>query len=83
MVKSRPHEVRTSQGRIVFDAVVEVEVSQIESVLVVIFLQHMGSQVGHKEGEAGCEVVGSVEFVRHVTKFNVFAVMGDDAWPEN
>ena len=65
------------------NAVVEVEVSQVERVLVVVFLQHMRSQVGHKEGEARCEVVGSVEFVRHVTKFNVFAIMWDDTWPEN
>jgi hypothetical protein len=43
----------------------------------------MCSQVGHKEGEARCEIVGRVELVRHVTKFDVFAVMWDDAWPEN
>jgi hypothetical protein len=42
----------------------------------------MRCQVGHKEGEAGCEVVGGIELVRHVTKFNVFAVARDNAWPE-
>ena len=65
------------------NAVVEVEVSQVERVLVVISLQHMRSQVGHKECEARCEVVGSVELVWHVAEFNVFAVVWDDAWPEN
>jgi len=67
----------------VLNAIVEVEVSQVERVLVVISLQHMRSQVGHEEGEARCEVVGSIEFVRHVTKFNVFAIMRDDTWSEN
>jgi len=70
--------MRTSQGGIVLDAVMEVEIRQVESVLVEILLQHIRSQVGHKEGEARCKVVGSVELVRHIAKFNVFAVAWND-----
>jgi len=34
----------------VFDAVMEVEVSQVESILLVIFLQHVRGVVGQKLG---------------------------------
>jgi len=60
----------------------EVEVSQLESVLAVNFLQHIRSVVGHKEAEARREVVGSSDLVRKFVKFNIFAVVWEDAYPE-
>jgi len=64
------------------DAVVEVEVSQVERVLLVISLQHIRSKVGHKEAEAGREVVGSSDLVWKFVKFNIFAIVWEDACPE-
>ena len=62
------------------DAVVEVEFSQVESVLPVVFLQHIRSKVGHEEGNAWRKVVGGSDLFRKFSKFNVFAVMWEDAW---
>lgn len=63
-----------------FDAVVEVQVSQVESVLPVVSLQHIRSKVGHKEAEAWCEVVGGSDLFRKFGELNIFAVMWENAW---
>lgn len=61
---------------------VEVQLSQIERVLLVAFLQHIRSKVGYEETEAWCEVVGKSDLFRKFGKFNIFAVMWEDAWTE-
>jgi hypothetical protein len=66
----------------VLNAVVEIEVCQVESVLPVTSLQHIGSEVGYKKAEAWREVVSSSDLVRNVGEFDIFAVMWEDACPE-
>jgi hypothetical protein len=66
----------------VLDAIVKIEISQVECVLPVVFLQHICSVIGHKKAEAWREVVGSSDLVWKFVKSNIFAVMWEDAWPE-
>jgi hypothetical protein len=63
----------------VLNTIVEVDFSQVECVLGETFFQHMRSQIRHKKGEARREIVGRVEFMRHLAEFNVFAVACDNA----
>lgn len=64
------------------NAVVEVEVSQLECVPPVIFLQHSHSKAGHKQADARGSIEGSVDLARKFVKSNVFTVVWEDAWPE-
>ena len=64
------------------DAVVEVQFSQVESVLPVVFLQHIRSKVGHEEAKAWRKIVGGSDLFRKFGKFNIFAVMWENAWRE-
>ena len=63
-----------------FNAVMEVDFGQVERILGKTLLQHMSSQIRNEKGEAWCEIVGRVEFMRHLAEFDVFAVAGDNAW---
>jgi hypothetical protein len=63
------------------NGVVEVEVSQVECVPLVIFLQHFHSKVGNKQADARGGVEGCVNFARKFVKSNVFTIVWEDAWP--
>ena len=61
------------------NAVVEVELSQVECVPLVIFLQHFHSKVGHKRANAWRGIESGVDLARKFVKPDVFAVVWKDA----
>ena len=60
------------------DPIMQIYLFQIERILGKILLQHMSSQIRYGRGEAGYEIVGRVDFMRHVAEFNVFVVACND-----
>ena len=61
------------------NAVVEVDLSQVECVPLVIFLQHSYSEVGHKQADAWRGIEGSVDLARKFVKPDVSTVMWEDS----
>jgi len=66
----------------VLNAVVEVEVRQVECVSLVISFQKRRSKVGHKEANGWREVESSIDLAWEFVKSNVFTVMWKNSWRE-
>ena len=61
------------------NAVVEVDISQVECVPLVIFLQHSHSEVGHKQADAWRGIEGGIDLARKFVKPDVSTVVGEDS----
>lgn len=57
-----------------FDPIVQVKVSEIERVFAIAPLQHIRSEIGDKEAEAGGKVVRRPDFCAEFIELDVFAV---------
>jgi hypothetical protein len=55
--RSAADDVRTGERSVMFDAVVQVELLQIERILTVVLLQHAGGNMWHESAERGAKVV--------------------------
>ncbi len=62
-----------------FDSIVEIEVGEIEGVLAITPVQHIGSVVRYEEAETWCEVEGRSDKRANVFELDILAITGEHA----
>lgn len=72
--------LRTGEGRVVLDAVVRVEVAEVEGVGPVVAAEHVRGVLGHEEAERRREVVRRADRARHVSERDPPPRMRQDTW---
>jgi hypothetical protein len=59
MQKQEIRREHTCKGSIMLDPIVQAEIHQIESVLAVALLQHLGAEIGYEKAKGRCKIVCS------------------------
>lgn len=77
--RSAEGDVRTGERGVVFDAVVQVELLQIERILAIVPLQHAGGNVRHKSAERRAKVVRRTDLAREFGELDASSATRDDA----
>jgi hypothetical protein len=63
-----------------FDTVMEVEISEIKSVLAIAFLQHSRGEVWYEKAKGGGKVVCCPNQGSHFIELDIFTIARQDTW---
>jgi hypothetical protein len=61
------------------DPVMHTEISQIEGIFAVAFLQHVGAEIGDKERKGRCKVECGLDSMVEFFERDIFTISGEDA----
>lgn len=63
-----------------FDTVMEVEISEIESVLAITFLQHSRGEVWYEKAKGRGKIVCRPDQGTHFIELDIFTIVRKDTW---